>query len=52
VIAARIAGAAGLAARLVGHARRIAEARVAARRAGARRWRKARLLWPLFVKDR
>ena len=52
MIAARIAGGATLAARLAGQARRVAEARAAARRAGARRWRRARLLWPLFAKER
>jgi hypothetical protein len=41
-------GATGVAARLAERARRIAEARAEARRAGTRRWRRARWLWPLF----
>jgi hypothetical protein len=41
-------GAAGVAARLAERARRIAEAHAEARRAGPRRWRHARWLWPLF----
>jgi len=52
MIAARITGAATLAARLAETARRVAEARVEARRSGARRWRRARLLWPLFARER
>jgi hypothetical protein len=52
MITARIAGAAALAARLTDTARRLAEARVEARRSGARRWRHARLLWPLLAKER
>ena len=52
MIAARITGAAALASRLADNARRIAQARAAARAIGARRWRRARLLWPLFVEDR
>lgn len=51
MIAAR-AGIAGLAARLADKARRIAEARTEARRAGAGRWRRARWLWPLFAGER
>ena len=52
MITARIADAATLAARLTDTARRLAEARVEARRSGARRWRHARLLWPLLAKER
>ena len=40
-----------LAARLTARARALAEARLLARRADPRRWRRARLLWPLFGKD-
>lgn len=40
---------AALAARLTAKARALAEARTA-RRDDPRRWRKARLLWPLFAK--
>ncbi len=44
---------AGLAARLAERARRLAEARMRrlalARRGDPRRWRSARLLWPLFA---
>jgi hypothetical protein len=45
----------GLAARLIARARRLAEARsdeaLLARRDPAVRWRKARLVWPLFTGD-
>ncbi|OJU60590.1 MAG: hypothetical protein BGO08_10395 [Altererythrobacter sp. 66-12] len=44
-------GKAQFAARLADRARRIAEARIAARSQGARRWRRAALLWPLFGKE-
>ncbi|GGN43752.1 hypothetical protein GCM10011349_08240 [Novosphingobium indicum] len=45
---------ASLTARLTGKARTLAVAHIAARalarRGDARRWRRARLLWPLFAK--
>lgn len=40
-----------LAARLLARARALAAERRLARRADTRRWRDARLLWPLFGKD-
>ena len=52
MIAAREIGGARFVARLAARAARIAEARVEARRHGARRWRLPRLLWPLFAKER
>jgi hypothetical protein len=48
MIRARQIGGARFVARLAARAARIAEARIEARRRGARRWRIARLLWPLF----
>jgi hypothetical protein len=48
MISAETIGAARFVARLAARARRIAEARAEAPRHGARRWRLARLLWPLF----
>lgn len=46
---------AGLTRRLAERVRKLAEAhaanRLLARRAEPRRWRDARLLWPLFAKD-
>jgi len=42
-------GGVGLAERLAEKARRIAETQVARRSHGPRRWRIARLLWPLFA---
>ncbi|MCC6829681.1 MAG: hypothetical protein IT550_15785 [Novosphingobium sp.] len=50
MIRAEIAAFDALAQRLVARARAMAEARAAARRAGAGRWRRAALLWPLFTK--
>ena len=50
MIRAEIAALDGLAARLASRARRLAEARITARRAKAGRWRSAVLLWPLFTK--
>jgi hypothetical protein len=41
---------AALAASLAEKARMVAEAHLAARRAGPLRWRSARRLWPLFTK--
>ena len=56
MITAKEIGGARLVARLVEQARRLAEARAEAlvreRRGDARRWRLARLLWPLFPKER
>lgn len=39
-----------LASRLAARAKALAEARAIARRAGEGRWRRAKLLWPLFAK--
>lgn len=50
MIRAEIAAIDALSSRLTARARKLAEARVLRRRAGARRWRKAALLWPLFMK--
>lgn len=50
MIRAEIAALDSLATRLAARARRLAEARAASRKAGAGRWRKAALLWPLFTK--
>ena len=52
MISARQIGGARFAARLAAKAGRIAAARAEARLRGERRWRLARLLWPLFAKDR
>ena len=56
MITARQIGGARFVARLAEQARRLgearAEARVRERRGDARRWRLARLLWPLFAKER
>ena len=56
MITAKQIGGARFVARLAAQARRLgearAEARVRARRGDARRWRLARLLWPLFAKER
>ena len=56
MITARQIGGARFAARLAEQARRLAEARAEAavrrHRGDARRWRLARLLWPLFPKER
>ena len=38
-----------LAERLIGHARRLAEAAALARRDPAKAWREARLVWPAFA---
>ena len=50
MIRAEIAALDALSSRLAARARQLAEARVLARKAGARRWRRAALLWPLFTK--
>jgi hypothetical protein len=52
MIRAREIGGARFVARLAAQAGRIARARAEARRQGPRRWRIARLLWPLFTKER
>ncbi|HEY6815912.1 MAG TPA: hypothetical protein VI168_10270 [Croceibacterium sp.] len=52
MIRAREMGGARFAARLAAQAAKIARARAEARLHGERRWRLARLLWPLFVKER
>jgi len=56
VIEAKTAPGAGLAARLAARAAQVAvaaaETRLLARRGDPTRWRRARLLWPLFAKDR
>ena len=56
MISAREIGGARFAARLAEAARRLgkarAEARVRERRGDPRRWRLARLLWPLKAKER
>jgi len=52
MMAARLSASTALVVRLTERARRIAEARVEARRSGERRWRRARLLWPLFAGER
>ena len=52
MISARQIGGARFVARLAARAARIAEARAEARLQGERRWRLARLLWPLFAKER
>lgn len=55
MITAKQIGGARFAARLAAKARRLAEARAEARlrqrRGDARRWRLARLLWPLIAKE-
>jgi len=48
MISARQIGGARFVARLAAQAARLAEARAEARLHGVRRWRVARLLWPLF----
>jgi len=56
VIEAKTSPGAGFAARLAARAAQVAvasaEAKVLARRSDPTRWRRARLLWPLFAKDR
>jgi len=56
MITANQIGGGRFVARLAAQARRLgearAEARVRARRGDARRWRLARLLWPLFGEER
>ena len=52
MISARQIGGARFAARLAAEAGRIARARAEAQLRGERRWRLARLLWPLFAKER
>ena len=52
MIRARQIGGARFAARLAAQAGRIARARAEDKLQGERRWRLARLLWPLFVKER
>ena len=52
MITARQVGGSRFAARLAAKARQIAAARAEARVRGERRWRFARLLWPLFAKER
>jgi len=56
MIQAKTVPGAGLAARLAARAAQIAvataEAKWLARRGDPARWRRAGLLWPLFVKDR
>ena len=51
MIAARQIGEARFVARLAASAGRIAAAGAEARLRGARRWRIARLLWPLFARE-
>ena len=50
MIRAESAGLDALSSRLAARARRLAEARALARKAGASRWRRAVLLWPFFTK--
>ena len=52
MINARTNSGAQFAARLAAQARRLAVARVEARARGDGRWRMARLLWPLFGRER
>jgi hypothetical protein len=52
VIRAESGDGAGFAARLAAKAGRLTAAHVEARRRGERRWRLARLVWPLFAKER
>jgi hypothetical protein len=52
MMTAKPESAARFAARLAAKARRLAEASLAARTQGRRRWRLAPLLWPLFAKER
>lgn len=56
IAAKQVGSGARFAARLADKARQLAEAkaeeRVRARRGEARRWRLARLLWPVFTKGR
>lgn len=52
MIAARVADGARLAAGLAARARQLGEAAAEARLRGEGRWRQARLLWPLFARER
>ncbi len=51
MIEARGGDPAGFAARLAAKAGRLAAAQAEARQRGERRWRLARLVWPLFAKE-